>query len=401
MTEDAALPATVTLPTARNHPFDPPAELMRLRGERPMHPMAFPDGHQGWLVTDYTLIRSVLADPRFSARQELRHVPFEHALGKTQPPPAEPGSFIRMDAPEHTRYRSELTAQFTVRRMRALEPRIIEIVESHAESMRASGPPADLVSSFALPIPSLVICELLGVPYDRRAVFQGATRDLLLLDTTPQDFAAAFASIEGFLTELITAKRADPTDDILGGLISDTEFTDQELRNIALVLLVAGHETTANMLGLGAMALLSNPDQLALLRADPTLIDGAVEELLRYLSIIQFGTMRAALEDVELGGETVTAGQTLILSIPAANRDPERFDDPERLDVTRSSTRHLSFGHGIHQCLGQQLARVEMRVGFGTLLREFPDLRFAVEPHEVPLRTDMAIYGVHSLPVTW
>ncbi|WP_075743724.1 MULTISPECIES: cytochrome P450 [Actinoalloteichus] len=401
MTEAVDRPATLTLPTTRDHPFDPPAELLRLRAERPMHPLAFPDGHQGWLVTDYTLIRAIMADPRFSSRQELRHVPFDHPLGKTLPPPAEPGTFIRMDAPEHTRYRSELTAQFTVRRMRALEPRITEIVESHAQAMREQGRPADLVSSFALPIPSRVICELLGVSYDQREVFQEATRDLLQLQGTPEKFAAAFTSIEEFLTELILVKRAAPTDDILGGLITDTELTDLELRNIAVVLLIAGHETTANMLGLGALALLRNPDQLALLRADPTLIDGAVEELLRYLSIIQFGAIRAALEDVELGGETITAGQTLVLSLPAANRDPERFADPDRLDVTRDSVRHLSFGHGIHQCLGQQLARVEMRVGFSTLLREFPDLRLAVEPHEVPLRTDMAIYGVHSLPVTW
>ncbi|AOS63122.1 cytochrome P450 [Actinoalloteichus hymeniacidonis] len=391
----------ITLPTTRDNPFDPPAELLRLRADRGIHPLAYPDGHQGWLVTDYQAIRTVMADPRFSARQELRRLPFEHPLGVQPQPPAEPGMFIRMDPPDHTRYRSELIAQFTVRRMRALEPRIVEIVEAHAAAMRAQGPPADLVSSFALPIPSLVICELLGVPYADRAVFQETTAALLRLDQTPEQFGVNMATFHAFLGELVTAKRTEPTDDILGGLITDTALSDRELVSIGLLLLVAGHETTANMLGLGTFALLRHPEQLAALRADPTLIDGAVEELLRYLSIIQFGTSRCALERVELAGVTIEEGQNLILSLPAANRDPERFPDPDRLDVTRGSARHLSFGHGVHQCLGQQLARTEMRVGFATLIREFPDLRLAVEPHEVVLTTDKAIYGVHSLPVAW
>lgn len=210
---------------------------------------------------------------------------------------------------------------------------------------------------------------------------------------------AAYNALRDFMGKLVLAKRAKPTDDLLSGLTT-SGLTDEELTNIGFTLLGAGHETTANMLSLGAFALLRHPDQLAVLRADPGGIDQAVEELLRYLSIIPC-TVRVALEDVELGGQTIKAGQTVTLSVPAANRDPQRFADPDSLDLRRSASGHVAFGHGIHQCIGQQLARVEMRVGYAALFERFPTLRLAVAPEEVPLRDDMLIYGVHSLPVTW
>jgi cytochrome P450 len=189
---------------------------------------------------------------------------------------------------------------------------------------------------------------------------------------------------------------------MLSGLITSGEdLTDEEISGMGVLLLVAGHETTANMLGLGTLTLLTNPDQLAALRADPSLIDNTVEELMRFLTILQLGTIRTALEDVELAGRVVKAGETLSLSLPAANRDPERFSDPDKFDITRSANGHLSFGHGVHQCLGQQLARIEMRIAYARLFEEFPDLRLAVPVEEVPLRTDMGIYGVHELPVEW
>jgi cytochrome P450 len=317
-------------------------------------------------------------------------------------PAAKPGVFISMDAPNHTRYRKLLTGQFTVRRMNQLSTRIEEIVLEHLAAMRAQGTSADLVSAYALPIPSLVICELLGVPYDERHGFQEDTAKGLSLESTMEEIRAAFDRIQDFVRDLVRRKRVNPGDDMLSGLItSGADLTDEEISGMGVLLLVAGHETTANMLGLGTLTLLTNPDQLAALRADPSLIDNTVEELMRFLTIIQLGTIRTALEDVELAGHVVRAGETLSLSLPAANRDPERFSNPDKFDITRSANGHLSFGHGVHQCLGQQLARIEMRIAYARLFEEFPDLRLAVPVEEVPLRTDMGIYGVHELPVEW
>ncbi|MGH3491478.1 MAG: cytochrome P450 [Actinopolymorphaceae bacterium] len=391
------------LPTARSRPLDPPDGLAALREERPISRFRFPDGHPGWLVTSHDLARSVLGDRRFSRRRELMRSPIPMAFARDDRRPAEPGAFIGMDPPDHTRYRRHLTGQFTVHRMKGLEPRIAQITEQHLDAMERTGPPADLVPSFALPIPSLVICELLGVPYGERERFQHDTRLLLSLDAAPEEAMGAFVSLQSFLRDLVVRKRRRLADDLLSGLITDGDLTDEEITNIALLLLVAGHETTANMLGIGTYTLLQHPDQLAAIRTDPTLIDAAVEELLRYLTIVHFGPTRAALEDVEIGGELVEAGEVVAISLPAANRDPERFDHPDTFEVTRPVTGHghLTFGHGIHQCLGQQLARIEMRIGYAALFQRFPTLRLAVPTEEVRMRTDMAIYGVHSLPVAW
>jgi cytochrome P450 len=392
------------LPTKRPNPYDPPVELGELREEAPLSRLRFPDGHLGWLVTNHELVRQVMGDRRFSSRAELHHRPFApRGVVQTEPmPAAKPGVFISMDAPNHTRYRKLLTGQFTVRRMNQLSTRIEEIVLEHLAAMRAQGTSADLVSAYALPIPSLVICELLGVPYDERHGFQEDTAKGLSLESTMEEIRAAFDRIQDFVRDLVRRKRVNPGDDMLSGLItSGADLTDEEISGMGVLLLVAGHETTANMLGLGTLTLLTNPDQLAALRADPSLIDNTVEELMRFLTIIQLGTIRTALEDVELAGHVVRAGETLSLSLPAANRDPERFSDPDKFDITRSANGHLSFGHGVHQCLGQQLARIEMRIAYARLFEEFPDLRLAVPVEEVPLRTDMGIYGVHELPVEW
>ncbi|MBB2912502.1 cytochrome P450 [Streptosporangium becharense] len=394
-------PEAITFPSGRPGPFDPPASLGALREECPVTPMVYPDGRTGWLVTGYAAVRSVLADPRFSARRELLSVPVPSPLAQEMRRPAEPGMFIRMDPPDHTRYRRLLTAQFTVRRMRQLEPRVREITAECLAAMEKAGPPQDLVREFALPIPSLVICELLGVPYADREEFQRATAVLVNLEATADDLHAAIARVGVFFTELIARKRAEPADDLLGGLVESGELTDEELANIGFLLLAAGHETTANMLGLGTFALLQNPEQLAALRADPALADNAVEELLRYLSIIHIGPVRAALADVELEGRLIRAGDVVTVSVPAANRDPARFTDPERLDVTRDATGHVTFGHGVHQCLGQQLARVEMRIALPMLFDRFPGLRLAVPAAEVPMRDTMSIYGVRALPISW
>ncbi|MBV8933597.1 MAG: cytochrome P450, partial [Kutzneria sp.] len=369
-----------------------------LRAQCPVHRLSFPDGTEGWLVNGHSVVREVLADARFSARHELRGVPADQ---RDRVERAAPGFFVRMDPPEHTKYRRLLTGQFTVRRMNLLVPRIEEITEECLDAMRRKGPPVDLVGSFAVPIPSLVICELLGVPRADRARFQSHAATAFNLEATGGQVSGALTGINQFLGELVRRKRIEPADDLLSGLLASGELTDGEATAMAFLLLVAGHETTSNMLALGVYALLCHQDQLALLRAEPTRADAAVEELLRYLSIIQFGAMRVALEDVELHGHVVRAGEALVLSLPAANRDPERFTDPDTLDLTRSAAGHLAFGHGVHQCLGQQLARVQMRIGYTMLLRRFPRLRLAIPPEDVPLRHAMATYGVHRLPVTW
>ncbi|TMR36563.1 cytochrome P450, partial [Nonomuraea zeae] len=379
-------------------PFDPPADLAKLRETRPIARLSYPDGHQGWLVTGYALVREVLADRRFSARSELRHIPIEQPAGQPRQP-APPGMFISTDPPVHTRYRHLLTGEFTVRRMRRLAERIEEITTAHLDAMERQGPPADLVAAFAAPIPALVICELLGVPDEERERFQSRSGKLMRADTPPEEKYAAFTALQAHMKELVRAKRARPTDDLLSGL-TGSDLTDEELANIGFMLLGAGLDTTANMLALGTFALLRHPDRIAVLRAEPDKAGQVVEELLRYLSIIPF-LVRTALEDVELGGELVKAGEAVTVSIPAANRDPERFPDPDTLDPHRASGGHLGFGHGVHQCLGQQLARVEMQAAYPALFARFPSLRLAADPGDVPLRTDMLIYGVHSLPVTW
>ncbi|CAM4198398.1 cytochrome P450 [Kibdelosporangium persicum] len=393
MTE--TLPEVPRLPVDRDTPLDPPAEL-RTRG--PLSRLTFADGTVGWLVTSHELARAVLADNRFSVRNELRKSPVRADL---RTDPAKPGMFLAQDPPDHTRYRRLLTGQFTVRRMNQLIPRIQEITDEHIEGMRRHGPPVDLVQAFALPIPSLVICEILGVPYDEREGFQRDTHIVLDLTRTQEEIRAALERIEDYLLNLVRTKRRQPSDDMLSGLIAEEGLTDEEIANMGFLLLVAGHETTANMLGLGTFTLLTNPDQLALLRDDPSLVDNAVEELLRYLTIIHFGTTRATLEDVELGGQVIKAGEPVSIHLPAANRDPMRFVNPDRLSLNGNPAGHVAFGHGIHQCLGQQLARIEMRIGFGTLLREFPTLRLATAPQDVRLREQMAIFGVHELQVAW
>ncbi|GAA3146137.1 cytochrome P450 [Nonomuraea salmonea] len=306
-----------------------------------------------------------------------------------------------MDAPEHTRYRKLLTGQFTVRRMKTLEPRIAEITRDCIDAMEAKGGPVDLVEEFALPIPSLVICELLGVPYDDREMFQTESKKLFDIEASADDAMAALGRVWAYLHGLIQQKRERPADDLLSGLLEGGELNDDELTGVGVLLLIAGHETTANMLGLGTYALLTSPDQLAALRDDPSLVDNAVEELLRHLTIIHLGPTRVARQDVEIDGVTIKAGETVTLHLPAANRDPERFPGGDHLDITRPAGGHLTFGHGIHQCLGQQLARAEMRIAYPALLERLPGLRLAVTPEEVPMRSKMSIYGVHRLPVTW
>ncbi|MET0135254.1 MAG: cytochrome P450 [Kibdelosporangium sp.] len=382
------------LPTTRPSgcPFDPPVELARIREQAPLTRLTYPDGHEGWLVTGYALARAVAADTRFTSRYELLHYPFPG--GPAELPPATPGDMTGMDQPEHTRFRKLLTGKFTVRRMRQLTERVEQVTAEHLDAMQ-QGSTADLVTAFAHPVPAVTICELLGVPYADRATFLRDAKALSGLDVTMDEQFAAYGALQEYVHELVLAKRADPTDDLLSDLTT-SDLTGSELAGVGTFLLAAGLDTTANMLALGTFALLSNPTQIPALQANPA---QSVEELLRYLSITHTG-VRGALVDVELDGQLIKAGESVTVSIQAANRDPLRFPDPDVLDLSRQATGHLTFGHGIHQCLGQQLARVEMQVAFPALFTRFPTLRLAVAPDEILMR-DTNIYGVQSLPVTW
>ncbi|MGW8724443.1 cytochrome P450 [Streptomyces sp. NPDC055808] len=391
----------VGLPLRRECPLAPPAPLARLREQRPLIPMTYPDGHDGWLVTSYDLARAVLGDLRFSNRNELRHYPVQlpRAGGKSSRTP--PGMFSRMDPPDHTRYRRLLAPYFNVRRIRLLAPRVTGIVGQLLDRMAEQGPPADLVETLALPMPSRVICELLGVPYEDHERFQQDSATLFDLTAEVGASSLAWASLYDRLRRLVLVKRAAPDDDLLSYL-TGCDLSDEEVTFMGITLLVAGHETTANMLSLGVFALLEHPGQLARLRAEPALIEHAVEELMRHQTIIHAGPTRAALEDVELAGEVIRAGQVVTVSLPAANRDPLRFPEPDVMDISNAAAQgQLGFGFGIHQCTGQQLARLEMSIALSELLQRFPAVRLARPAREIRTRDTMTIYGVHSLPLTW
>ncbi|AEW92688.1 MULTISPECIES: cytochrome P450 [Streptomycetaceae] len=396
--------STFSVPAAKSGgcPFDPPPAYQRARDEQPVTRVTLWDGSQCWLVTRHQDIREALRDRRLSSEADRPGFPFitpnRRALASDRRGNT---SFIRMDDPEHARLRKMLTPDFMIKKTETLRPRIQEIVDDFLDRMIAKGAPADLVADFALPIPSLVICLLLGVDYADHEFFQERSRIMLHNNTTPEQVAEARDDLLDYLGDLAAAKRARPDDSIIGKLAARPELSHDEVASMGLLLLIAGHETTANMTALGTLALLRNPGQLAALRDDPALAPSAVEELLRYLTIVQSGVARVAKDDLEIGGETVRAGEGVLFMISAANRDPEAFPWGDDLDITQDARRHLAFGFGVHQCLGQPLARVELQVALATLVRRLPGLRLAIPFEDVRFRTDMAIYGVHELPVAW
>jgi cytochrome P450 len=280
-------------------------------------------------------------------------------------------------------------------------------VDEHIDALLAGPRPVDLVQAFALPVPSLVICHLLGVPYADHEFFQQRSRILVSREQPVEQAIAAHEELVEYLERVVADKLAEPADDLLSRLavehVTTHELSRREAALMAVLLLIAGHETTANMIALGTVALLEHPDQLAALRDsdDPMVIAGAVEELLRYLTIVHSGRRRTAVEEIEIDGQTIHAGEGIVLAGEAANRDEDRFPDPDRLDVRRDARGHLAFGFGVHQCLGQPLARVELQVVYGTLYRRIPGLRLAAALSQIPFKHESNIYGVYELPVTW
>ncbi|KNB49913.1 cytochrome P450 [Streptomyces caatingaensis] len=395
------------LPLTRRRPLDPPSEYARLRAECPVSRLRLPDGNAGWLVTRFADVTEALVSPAVSARRQ-----FQTTVSSVTLTPAEWAAsgfgtaFIGMDPPEHTRYRRLLTGEFTVRRLKVLAPRIEAIVGERLDAMAAAGPPADLVRDFATPVPSLVIGELLGMPAADVERFRRHADVMQRLERTKEELLAAMTGMADCMRALVREKRRNPDDRLISRLVraepdGGVPLSDDELVAIGNLLVIAGYATTAGMLGMGALALLTHRGEWERLCDRPGLVEGGVEEILRYLSVAPFGLPRTAREDTEIGGRRIRAGDPIVLSIESANRDPERFEAPDVFDVTRQPGRHVAFAYGVHQCLGQQLARMELRIAFGALVRRFPGLRLAVPAEEVPMRSDMQIYGARAIPVTW
>ena len=388
----------------RRDVLDPGPDLREMRESAGIHRMDSLLGVPAYVITRHDDVKAALADhERFSNHRPPELVRPPGAVVTEEERDIGIGSLLAMDPPDHQRLRRMLTPEFTVRRMKRLEPRIAEIVDQHLDAMERSGPPADLVADFALPIPSLVICELLGVPYADRDEFQERTARQLNFSLSFEQRRELQLAGRAYMHELVRRARREPGEDMLGMLVRDhgDDISDAELVGVAGLLLVAGHETTSNMLGLGTIALLQHPEQLAAVRDDPDAVGPAIEELLRYLSVVQNAIPRITTAEVTVNGVTIPPRHLVLLSLPSANRDPHFIDEPDVLDIRRGAMGHLAFGHGIHHCLGAPLARMEMRVAFPALLRRFPGLALAEEPGEVRFREYNLIYGARSLAVTW
>ncbi|MEU8024839.1 MULTISPECIES: cytochrome P450 [Micromonospora] len=384
----------------RRYGLDPGKELDEILETEGVVQVALPDGTPAYLVCRYEDARQVLSDPqRFTSvlpRSIGAHLDDEERRR------LQAGTMLLFDPPEHTRLRRTMTPQFTARRLERLEPTIAAIVESALDDLEGAGKPADLVRHFALPVPLLVICELVGVEGDDHAEMTDRFTRLMDLSLTPQQHTAVHAENRRFLAELVIRARAAPGENLLGMLVREhgAQLSTEEVVGIVASLLIGGHETTSGMLSLGTLALLQHPDQLAMVRDDPTKAQQAVEELLRFLSVVSV-TGRTTTTDVHLAGRTIPAGSSVLISLPRANRDRAFLRDADRLDIDRAAPGHVAFGHGVHRCLGAPLARLQMRIAFPALLRRFPGLALAQPDAEPAFRPFGAVYGVETLPVTW
>ncbi|MEV3985558.1 cytochrome P450 [Nonomuraea sp. NPDC049758] len=374
--------------------FDPVAELGRIRAEHAVFPMKIPGDQTVHLVTRWEDVRGVLGDhERFS--NDFAGI---SGLGSNQ---EDPGGLGFRDPPEHTRLRKYLTPEFTMRRLRRLEPRIEAMVQEHLDRIEAKGPPADLVEDFALPIPSLVVCELLGVPYEERADFVRISKDRFDLSAGPEASLQAINDAMAYLVDLVARERRDPGEGLLGQLLREhgDDLDDRTLASMSDGLLTGGHDTSTSMLALGALWLMRHPEQAAKVREVDGYVNDVVEELLRYMTVVQVAFPRFAREDLELHGVPIKKGEMVLCSLTGANRDPSLGPDMDEVRPGRETARsHLAFGHGIHRCIGAPLAQMEMRIAFPALLRRFPDLRVS---GEVPFRELAIVYGVKELPVAW
>lgn len=381
------------------HGLDPVPGLEERQRDEPVSKLEFPFGITAWLVTGYQDVQAVIGDTtRFS--NDFSNV--VATTGGQATAAQDPGGLGFSDPPNHTRLRRALTPEFTMRRLSRLVPRIEQIVEQQLDLMQASGSPVDLVETFAMPIPSLVICELLDVPYPDRADFQRLSGSRFDIFGGAGTGLEAISESLSYMSELVAAQRKHPGDGLLGMLIRDhgDEIDDRELAGLADGLLIGGHETTASMLALGAILLLTHPEAAARLRDDDEAVGPAVEEMLRYLTVVQVAFPRFARTDLELGGKQIRAGEMVLCSLSGANRDPALGPDMQGFDPTRISP-HLAFGYGAHRCVGAELAKMELRIAYPALLRRFPDLRLDQALADISFHEYSVVHGVDTLPVSW
>jgi cytochrome P450 len=396
---DTDLPV-IPAPRAAGCPLAPPAEFAEWRDTEGLR-LAMNHGRPTWVVSRYQDIRAALVDPRLSADT------IPAAMKPTGRDDDAAVMFPRIDDPEHHRLRLMMTRDFTVRRAEAMRPQIQELVDRHLDAMVDHGPPADLVREFALPVPSLVIATMLGVPSEDLDLFQNHTTVGLDVNSSDEQRAQAFGSMFGYLWELVERKESEPGDDLMSRLVADYVATGQLNRATAaangVIMMQAGHETTANMIGLGTVALLEHREVYELLgrNDDRVTIATLVEELMRYLTIVHSEVERVATEDLTIAGQQIRAGDFLVMNLPAGNWDAAFVERPNQFDAGRNTRGHLGFGYGVHQCIGQNLARVEMQIAFATLARRLPSLQLAVAPEELRFKGDQGIYGIKELPVTW
>jgi len=401
LTAPTDLTEPVAFPQSRTCPYRPPTGYDPLRADRPLTRVTLYDGSPAWLVTGHATARALLADQRLSSDRTRPGFPatsprFVAFRNRT-------AALVGVDDPKHRTQRRMMIPGFTVKRATAMRPDIQRIVDGRLDAMIAGGGPADLVPAFALPVPSMVVCALLGVPYADHEFFEAQSRRLLR-GPTAEESQDARAQLDHYLGELIDRKQREPGEGLLDDLVreqlNEGALDRDELSALGLILLVAGHETTANMISLGTFTLLRHPERLAELRADPRLLPDVVEELMRSLSIVD-GLMRLAVEDIEVDGVTIRAGEGVLFSTAVVNRDEAVYTEPDALDWHRPARHHIAFGFGIHQCLGQNLARAELEIALRSLFDRLPTLRLAAPAEEIPFKPGDTIQGMLELPVTW
>jgi len=387
-------PNVVDFPVRAPGESFPPRVYAAFRATGGLARTHLPSGQPVWLVSRHEDVRAALTDPRISANPANPGFP---KVGRTGGVPTQeeiPGWFVGLDPPDHDRFRKALIPEFSVRRIRAWRPTIERTVDECVDELLAKGGSADLVADFALPVPSRIIATILGVPQGDREFFESRTQTLVnLAGSTESQRAEAVRQLLRYLERLIAVKRKWPGDDLIGRILRAGVLSPEEMSGVAMLLLIAGHETTANNLALGVVTLLENPQWIG--------DDRVVDELVRYHSVADIVAMRTAVEDVEIGGQLIRAGEGVIPLIASANHDAAAFGCPHEFDPGRSARSHVGFGYGVHQCLGQNLVRTEMECVYRALFERVPTLRLTPPVSDLPFKYDGTLFGLHSLPVAW